>query len=151
VTSHRWDIQTCCQDNSQHIPRIHLAYLHLYLCYIIFIYMRENAPPSLSLPLLCLPPPLLPLSLPIKLLHVELLWPSMLCSDVSHYSNTSFDAEARELSGTFSSRCGALQWGQAHAVGSRPCGPSQNGLLPLTVATCNRGCCECSSLLPALS
>ena len=47
VTSHRWDLQTCCQDNSHRIPRIHSAPFPLLpvLYHYSYIY-KGNAPPS---------------------------------------------------------------------------------------------------------
>jgi hypothetical protein len=63
---------------------------HLYQCYIIthvITHIKRDTPPPPAESLFHSCP--LPLSLPINLLPVELLWPRVLCLDGSHYSNTS--------------------------------------------------------------
>jgi hypothetical protein len=59
-----------------------------------------------------------PLSLPINLSHLELFGPSVLCSDVSHYFNTSFWSRNPELSGTVNSHCGVLLRSSAELSGT---------------------------------
>lgn len=89
MTSHRRDLQTCCQGNSYHIPRIHLAHLPPLPVLHHHSYIKTNLPDlSLSSPPSLSAITLLP-SLPINLLHVELLWSGVLRLDSSCYSNTS--------------------------------------------------------------
>jgi hypothetical protein len=91
AASHRWDPKTYCQGNSHHIPRIHLAHLPPLPVLGHHPCIKKAPPQSLSLSLFpsSLSAAILPLSLPINLLLVELLWPGVLCLDLSHYSNIS--------------------------------------------------------------